>query len=277
MKDEDAIQGLWRLVKRVSGGQQVHDCVSHYLFRDGVYQEIIPDEVDDGTLRCTYRLEPRKRPKRIFITLDWNGPDGPPDPNAMLLKGFYEIEGDTLRLCMGCDQDFPAEFSDAAGSLILLTRDKGPMPETKKPSGTPPIDDEVLGRLIWDDNLDWWETKVRVGRGSSAEFFLSAPRKGKRLESALQDAREFLHWLRANERAAREFAAEQLLDLHNDEWNKGKPTSKSAFMKRMKLESVCRSSRGATLYYRDGDLFLGHSITIELTKQGTFKRAGIAG
>jgi hypothetical protein len=102
-------------------------------------------------------------------------------------------------------------------------------------------------------------------------------RTGRGREKDLQRAREFLSWLRAHERKPREFAAEELLDLHNMEWNEGKSTTRSAFIKRMKLESVHLSSTGGTLYYRDGNLFWGHSITISLNKRGEFKRAGIAG
>src|SRR5689334_10721879 len=112
MKGEDEIEGLWRFQKRISRRRQVHDSVSHYLFQNGVFKEIYPDMVDDGKLRSTYRLEPKKQPKRILITLDWNGPDGPPDPEAWVMKGYYSIKGNTLRMCMGWDQDFPERFSD---------------------------------------------------------------------------------------------------------------------------------------------------------------------
>jgi uncharacterized protein (TIGR03067 family) len=277
MSDEDAIQGLWRLVSRVSHGQPVIDPASHYLFAKGVHKEIVPDLVDDGKLRATYRLEATKRPKQIVITLDWNGPDGPPDPNAFLLMGLYAIEGDRLTLCMGREDDFPAEFSDAAGDVITLARDTGPIPEGKKRSGKQPIEDEALGRLVWDDNMDWWETKIRIGRRHSVDLSLSGAEDGRPLERALRHAREFVEWLREHEGDVREFAAQRLLDVHNDCWKKGRPTSKSAFMKRMRLESVVVSPDGSTLYYADGGLFLGHSILVNLSKRRAFKDAHIAG
>jgi uncharacterized protein (TIGR03067 family) len=276
MSDESVIQGAWRVVSIKSDGHAVGSSASHYIYDRGTQKEIVPDLVDDGKLRSTYELDTRKNPKRMVMKLDYNGPNGPPDPHPIILHYVYSLKGSKLILCCGRGDVFPSKLSDKGCMLTTLVREKGPVPEMKKPSGKPPIQDKVLGTLKWEDNFEWWSTKVKIGSGF-ADLSINARPNGKNLKAMLKLGQQFVQWLRKHEVKAREFAAEWLLDLHNDSWNEGRSTSRSAFIKRMKLGSVVLSTNGATLYYRDGGLFWGHSILVNVTKRLAFKDANIAG
>jgi uncharacterized protein (TIGR03067 family) len=79
--------------------------------------------IDDDTLifredkdtKLAYTIDPTKKPK----TLDMRDPA---DPNAKIHAAIYELEGDTLRLCM-CDKpgkSRPTEFSGAKEKDTML-------------------------------------------------------------------------------------------------------------------------------------------------------------
>jgi len=277
MGDHEAIQGCWRLVSRVHRGQHVHDSATHYLFFGDSHKEIVPSLVDDGKLRSTFSLNEEADPKEISITLDYNGPDGPPDPSPIVLRGFYRLCDDSLEMCFGLRNEFPACFSDEYG-MVTLQRHNGPVPESRKASGTPPLDDELLGHLVWDDNVSWYSGKVASG-GIVVEVSLTGDNYGS-VEIALARARSVVQNIRHYVELARKHAVDNLLDLKNDNWleEDEEPLTPGSFMDRMTLQSMVFSSDGSVrFYHHDGNLFYGHCIEIGIDVHDNCVGADIPG
>jgi uncharacterized protein (TIGR03067 family) len=262
MNDSEALQGLWRIQSSTSQGRPVYESATHYLITGNSMKEIVPDFVDDGKLRTTFVLDESASPKRLTETLDYNGPVGPPDPNPIVLKYLYRIDGDTLVLCSGTFGLFPDEISDEY-SIKTLVRDHGPVPEPKEPSGTPPLVDDLLGSLEWDDNLNWYRGEVRV---ANASFDLSLnPGEGTDASGALSRARQIVEDFERYRKMAADYAVDGLLELKNDTWLEEGEEEISAdeFKAKMKLEAITvQADGGVTFWHHDGDLFWGHSIQV---------------
>jgi hypothetical protein len=95
---------------------------------------------------------------------------------------------------------------------------------------------------------------------------------------AVRTGRDVWRWLRKNEAAARRYAASELVDLHNDSWNEGKPVSIPGFAKRLYLRYVgVRVDGSAVLEYDDGGLFRGHSIAVKVGPCGELRSAQLSG
>ena len=262
MSDLEALQGLWRIESSLSNGRSVGESATHYLISGNSIKEIVPDLVDDGTLRVTLELDETSDPKRMVETLDYNGPDGPPDPSPIVLRHIYRIEGDKLTICTGYEDHFPPSFSEEY-SIRTLVRDSGPVPAGKKPSGTPPLVDEVLGTLQWVDNLDWYSGPVAVG-DSTIEFSLN-PKSGTDASEALARAKEIALALPRYRTLAADFAVNGLLDLKNSNWLDDGEAAVTAeqFKSKMQLTSITVYPDGAVAFWHnDGGLFFGHSIQV---------------
>lgn len=262
MNDSETLQGLWRIQSLTSQGQPVHVSATHYLIKGNSMKELVPDLVDEGKLRTTFVLDESTSPKRLTKTLDYNGPDGPPDPDPIVLRYLYRLEGDTLILCSGEFGKFPAEISDAY-SIKTLARDHGPVPESKQPSGTPPIVDDLLGTLQWDDNLNWYRGEVRV---ANASFDLSLdPVEETDASGALSRAKQIVEDFERFRKMAADYAVDGLLQLKNDTWldEAEQQITADEFRARMKLEAISvEADDGVTFWHHDGDLFWGHSIQV---------------
>src|SRR5258708_28880836 len=101
MTDQQAIQGLWQLVSIVHRGRPTNSSEIHYLFSGDRQKEIVPSMVDEGKVRSVFSLDEEADPKEIVLTMDWNGPDGPPAANPLVQRGFYRLSGDDLEMCFG--------------------------------------------------------------------------------------------------------------------------------------------------------------------------------
>ena len=73
--------------------------------------------IKDEEKKATYKLDPTQKPP----TIDWT------DERGKTLKGIYQLEGDTLKICISEKGNRPKEFkTDAATEtgLVVLRRDK---------------------------------------------------------------------------------------------------------------------------------------------------------
>jgi uncharacterized protein (TIGR03067 family) len=273
--DQQAIQGLWRLVSCVARGGQVETCTTHIQFEGNRVKEIDPHLVDGGHWSI-FQLDPKAKPKRFTKTTEWTGKDG--ETVRRVDRWLYELDGDTLRLCWpSVFGDYPDTLSDAAHGVLTLVRDAGPPPKTKQPAGKKPITDPVLGQLVWSDNYDCWEGRLELRTGLTVDVHIEVD-GDKGDVGAVAAGRDFVRWLRRHEPAARRFAAAKLLDTHNGSWNDGKPISTRTFAGRMALENISIAPSGSVdLAYRDGDLFYGHWIIVAVDPDRQFKHATIAG
>jgi uncharacterized protein (TIGR03067 family) len=264
MSDLEALQGLWRIQSMTSGGNEVGALATHYLIVGDSMKEIVPSDVDDGKLRTSFVLDESTSPRRLTLTLDYNGPDGPPDPDPIVVAYVYRLERDMLTLCSGIMGEFPDDLSDEF-SITVLMRDHGPGPETRKPSGTPPLVDDVVGTLEWDDNLHWYSRNVDLGE---TVFRLTLrPVDGTEVSAALARARVIVQDIEAYRQLAANYAVKGLLGTKNEWWLDEHEAELSAddFKSRMTLRSITVKSDGCvTFWHDDGDMFRGHSIQVDV-------------
>lgn len=139
-------------------------------------------------------------------------------------------------------------------------------------------EDEVLGPLTWDDQLDWWAGRAELAPGHRIGLSLTVEHEDPLSEAEIATARRVLLHLREHEPEARIVAAEELLDIYNAEWNEGEPLDEEEFMSRLTLDDLNIAPDGsAELFYRDDDLFAGHTVLVSIGADGNFDDADIAG
>jgi uncharacterized protein (TIGR03067 family) len=105
--DKDKIQGTWSLVTREENGesQKVAEGDEHYI-KIRIEGEKFMVTLSSGEHEATFKVDPSKKPKTIDLTLKGGDEDGKE------MKGFYELDGDMLKICIGNPEnpDRPAEF-----------------------------------------------------------------------------------------------------------------------------------------------------------------------
>jgi hypothetical protein len=135
-----------------------------------------------------------------------------------------------------------------------------------------------LGTFTLNRALDWYEARPDWG-GRRVNLHLE--RKGGADEEALFALAEgFWKQRKKWDRRARDFAAEELLELKNDNWlgDREKEFTPRTFKARMALESVGLSPDGSFEFtYDDGNLFWGHVIQVSGTLAEGPTDADIAG
>jgi hypothetical protein len=139
------------------------------------------------------------------------------------------------------------------------------------------IQDPVLGPCTWNAKLDWYEcTPFKADPAVTLSIqALTFPT----LEAAWTKARELVGAIESITARAKAFAAADLLETFNSEWrDDGEPEITAAeFANRMTLQSVDLSATRLTLYFDDGDLFLGHCLEIRINPDGTMSEACVSG
>jgi uncharacterized protein (TIGR03067 family) len=76
---------------------------------------------DGSMFSLPFTVDPTKKPKAIDFRL--GGGDGWLKISGNF-KGIYELDGDSLKLCIGSGDERPAKFSDQGAALIVLKRQK---------------------------------------------------------------------------------------------------------------------------------------------------------
>jgi hypothetical protein len=146
----------------------------------------------------------------------------------------------------------------------------------------------VLGQVRWDLKLAQWEATVDLSPGQPVDFYLATRTLDLKSYSPvdlLDTGAEYLEWVRQVEPQVREFIADELLDLYNDNWRKaerdgcpqGLPElTRTEFMRRIVPDLIELDPEGfSSWYYKSGDLFLDHSITVAITASKEFRYATI--
>jgi uncharacterized protein (TIGR03067 family) len=105
--DKEKFQGEWSLVKLEDKGenQDINEDNDHYI-KLKIEGDKFLVSLKNGDHDATFTTDSGKKPKTIDITLKGGDQDG------KVMKGFYELEGDTLKICIGSPEapDRPAEF-----------------------------------------------------------------------------------------------------------------------------------------------------------------------
>jgi len=133
---------------------------------------------------------------------------------------------------------------------------------------------KFLGTLKYEKEFNWWTTKFELRKGLRIAVMIIDQKEMDKVILAME-AR--LSWLKKNEISLREYAAKKLLKLAND-WAEGGKVTKKDFVTRMRLEALeFYNDLSSGLYYNDGDLFWGHTITVDIDKSGKCTRAEFQG
>ena len=138
--------------------------------------------------------------------------------------------------------------------------------------------DPVLGRLEFDEGLNWYEGK-RVAEGQHFSIQVSLDAFDSE-DDAISTAQSVLPKLVAAIAEAKEFACDRLLPLKNGEWlNQGEAlVSCEAFVAALNLESIAVYFDGDSEFcFEGGKLFSGHTVLVSWNKAEGFHDADIAG
>jgi len=105
--DKEKFQGEWSLVTLEENGesQKITEESDHYV-KLKIEGDKFMVGLKNGDHDATFAVDSSKKPKSIDVTLKGGDQDG------KVMKGFYELQGDTLKICMGSPEapDRPVEF-----------------------------------------------------------------------------------------------------------------------------------------------------------------------
>ena len=114
--DKDKLQGEWSLVKLEENGQNqdINEDNDHYV-KLKIEGDKFMVTLKKGDHDATYTLDSSKKPKTLDVTLKGGDEDG------KTIKAFYELEGDTLKICSGGLEapERPAEFKSKDDVKII--------------------------------------------------------------------------------------------------------------------------------------------------------------
>jgi hypothetical protein len=130
------------------------------------------------------------------------------------------------------------------------------------------IEDSELGRLVLDRSLYWFEGKRRFG-GRSYRISVMQSGAGENRTRDLRDVergKAIILELEARHSATLAAIAREMLPLYNDNWrDRRKRLKPGPFLERIRLSDIVIHSDGAaTMYFKDGGLFLGHTIEVRV-------------
>jgi hypothetical protein len=139
------------------------------------------------------------------------------------------------------------------------------------------FNDSVLGKLEWDEWLEWWRGQIRF----APDHDITLSIHGHDLEAILEARRDTFMYLRDHESGLRTQVAEQMLEMAEDwrdEDEEPDPITLESFTSRVRLESIVLYDDGsAELYYNDDDIFAAHTIVASVNADGKLEKATIAG
>lgn len=117
--DLDRLQGTWNVTATesdgASGAKEINERTTFTFAKDKMHDQFTPEKGKPIRITYTVSLDATKKPKTIDLTFT----DGP--LKGEKLNGIYDIDGDTLKLCMGrADAKRPTEFKAPKGSDAVM-------------------------------------------------------------------------------------------------------------------------------------------------------------
>jgi len=183
---------------------------------------------------------------------------------ALRAKGFTKPrlswEWPNTRVTLGCR---------ASSERVLARRTEAIGDVFEQVLGaTPTIDDPVLGEFYWDANLSRWATEFTPRRREPFALFVEAASSTAKITRRLAKARRVLQEFPSFHELLKDGAADQLLDLYNETWNKGRRIGKAGFKKRMTIRSLSLHQDGGwSASFDDDDMFQGHFISVRVSSR----------
>lgn len=172
-------------------------------------------------------------------------------------------------------------FGDARAELVrLLDAHTDPELERVLAGSVVPVEisDPVLGRLVLNKAVDWFEGQV-AWLGKTINVALSADGEIDP-QAAIRTAKVLLASMPDWSGQINHFAVSELLELKNECWlvEDEHEISGTEFLNRMQLTSMTAYPDGSfEFWHEDGDLFWGHSILVSGSLSLGVTDAGIAG
>lgn len=111
------LEGTWTVEKATIDGKEVVASVgSEFQFAAGRMTMKPPMDLPEQVFK--YRIDPTKKPATIDFAFD-----GAVPANSAIGPAVYELEGDTLKLCLAApDKPRPTELTDQGQVLFILKR-----------------------------------------------------------------------------------------------------------------------------------------------------------
>lgn len=139
--------------------------------------------------------------------------------------------------------------------------------------------DPVLGTLTFNEDLNWYEGELSSTEHGIVRFSISLDAQ-QSVDAAIQEARALVPLVCNAIHAAKEFACGELLSVKNEGWlEEGEPAvSKVEFLARLSIDSVgAYADRECEVFFKDGDLFWGHTVLLSWNTTRGFYSVDIAG
>ena len=119
-RDADDLQGTWQATEGIGNGTPLTKDQLQRLrvMFAGAKMSVFPLDGGEKAMEHTFQVDPGKKPKAIDATRLEGGGKG------KVVKGIYDLDGDTLRLCLPArlEKERPTEFAAPENSgLVLLT------------------------------------------------------------------------------------------------------------------------------------------------------------
>ena len=106
--DYKDILGTWQIVSSEWDGDPYEEAVGNrFTFEEIRLHAWIKDL--GGDLTVDYEIDPTKNPKHFDVKVGF-------EPNRTHLRGIYELDGETLRLCFR-ERERPTEFKTTQGTF----------------------------------------------------------------------------------------------------------------------------------------------------------------
>jgi hypothetical protein len=122
-----------------------------------------------------------------------------------------------------------------------------------------PLEDPVMGRLVWNDEFNEWQGELVTSSGVAVELSVEAADQPASITEA---ARNTFAWLAENEAALRGELAERMLENALSWRQEGEPAiTRGSFAERVELTHASLGADGEMhLSYSDDEMFGGHLI-----------------
>jgi uncharacterized protein (TIGR03067 family) len=116
LADQQRMQGKWTVVKWYINGIDGTTWSQGEVVEEFQGRAKLLWNVKEPTkiLKCTYRLEAAKKPKRIIVTSD-----------GVEMRGIYEFDKDILRIAFSHSKEFPKNFEPCPNGEASTLRFRG--------------------------------------------------------------------------------------------------------------------------------------------------------